>query len=352
MPREARLLVDGARKSLREGDLDSAGNAIGTLRHAAELAPRSAEVWGLLAYAYMIAVIDSSAQDRPALRARGLAAINQAFALEPYQADALAAQIRTIPLFGNWYAYERASRGALRRHPSHPELMIELGGMLAEVGRLHESLQLYERAMPYMPLSADVLTSRAYLLWSLGRLEEADAAIENAFNLLPLNYGVWNAKTFYLLFSGRPREAAAMIADKETRPPTMEDQDYELDLMQANAIATGDRGQMRKALQVLVHTAESGRGFVVASALLAAFVGDLDQAFRLVNALYFNRGFKLPDIYFNRSKSGMGGERHTAYLFCRIMASVRRDPRFALLTREIGLDDYWARTNSRSQVIT
>jgi hypothetical protein len=29
---------------------------------------------------------------------------------------------------------------------------------------------------------------------------------------------------------------------------------------------------------------------------------------------------------------------------------MRKDPRFGQLTRELGLDDYWRRTNSRSLV--
>jgi hypothetical protein len=33
------------------------------------------------------------------------------------------------------------------------------------------------------------------------------------------------------------------------------------------------------------------------------------------------------------------------------MSSFRRDPRFAVLTRDLGLDDYWARTKSRSKLV-
>jgi DNA-binding winged helix-turn-helix (wHTH) protein/Flp pilus assembly protein TadD len=350
-PRAARLLVDNARKSLREGDLGDAVNAVGTLREATRLAPESAEAWGLLAFALVIAAIDASAQERPGLQARGIAAMRRAFAIEPYQADALAARVRTISMFRNWDRYEQACRAALRHHPAHPELLVELAGVLAEVGRLGESLALYDKAKSSMPLSADVLARRTFLLQSLGRLDEADAAVENAFNLLPRNYTVWNARAFYLMFSGRAREAAEMFGDKESRPAFDQDEEYDLDILQANAIASGDRAQIRKALDTLVGVAESGRGFVMATALFAAYVGELDQAFRLLNALYLNRGFTFPG-YLNRANSGWGGELHTEHLFTRPMASLRRDPRFATLTRDLGLVDYWQRTRSRSRVIS
>jgi len=350
-PRAARLLIDNARKSLREGDLGDADNAIGTLREATRIAPESAEAWGLLAFALVIAAIDASAQDRPDLRARADAAINRAFALEPNQADALAAYIRTIPMYRNWDAYERACRAALQHRPHHPELLVELGALLSEVGRLEESLVLYEQAKSSMPLSADLLLYRVTLLWSLGRLDDADAAVEKAFALLPRNYTVWNMRAFWLMFSGRAREAAEMFADKESRPAfNGGDEEYDLDLMQANAIASGDRDAIRKALDALLHVAESGRGLVMASALFAAYVGERDQAFRVLNGLYLNRGMTFPG-YFTRAHSGWGGEPRTAQLFVRPMSSIRRDPRFAALTREIGLDDYWRRTDSRPRVI-
>ncbi len=46
-----------------------------------------------------------------------------------------------------------------------------------------------------------------------------------------------------------------------------------------------------------------------------------------------------------------GEDRHTYNIFGRPSTALRRDPRFAVLTRELGLDDYWRRTRSRPLVI-
>jgi hypothetical protein len=59
----------------------------------------------------------------------------------------------------------------------------------------------------------------------------------------------------------------------------------------------------------------------------------------------------MPDMYFAKEQGMYAGrERHTYNLFRRPVSALRRDPRFAVLTREIGLDDYWRRTNSRAMV--
>jgi hypothetical protein len=154
------------------------------------------------------------------------------------------------------------------------------------------------------------------------------------------------------MYNGRARQAAAMIAEKDTRPLGIPDWNYDLVSLQANALANGDRAEIRRTVDIWRKAAERGSGFTMNASLFAASVGDLDETFRLLNALYFNRGYALPDNYFSTEQAMYSGtERYTYSLFVPQMAKARRDPRFALLTRELGLDDYWRRTNSRSLVI-
>ena len=349
-PAAAPLLVDNARRSLRQGDLSDTDNAIGMLREATRLAPDKAEAWGLLGFALMVAALDAVGQTRSDLRTRGFAAINRALALEPNQVDALAARIRAKPMSGHWFKYEQACRAALRLHADHPELIIEFATMLAEVGRNAEALACYEKARSLVSLSSELLEGRVFLLQSLGRLDEADTAAQEAFELLPRNYRVWNARAYYFLFSGRAGQALDMFQNEETRPAfNRQDEEYALDIAQAEAIVSGDPARIRKALDFMLDFARVGKGGVLATAVFAAFVGEVDVAFNVLNGLYFRRGFQLPEEYYQRLDSA-AGDPQTAYLFTRPMASVRRDSRFAALTREIGLDDYWRRTKSRSRV--
>jgi hypothetical protein len=142
-----------------------------------------------------------------------------------------------------------------------------------------------------------------------------------------------------------------MIDDVDSRPLGIPEWNYDLTTLHIHALASGEPAMIRKALDAFKAAASRGTGFTENAAIFAAYVGDLDEAFRLLNALYFNRGFAMSDAYFAKEQ-GMysGAERSTYNLFGRPNAAIRRDPRFALLTRELGLDDYWARTNSRSLV--
>jgi DNA-binding winged helix-turn-helix (wHTH) protein/Flp pilus assembly protein TadD len=352
MPPEARMLIDDARASLDEATVEQTSNAVGKLRRATELAPNSAEAWGMLASAYVRAASQAPSQNRANLEERARESIRHAFALEPNQPDALAAQLWTLPLFRNWYAFERAARFAYNHHPDDADLNGALAAVLLQAGRLRESLPFDEKILALKPLSPPAHICGSTILWSLGRLDEAEAAIAKAFELLPRHYGVWFTKLYFLAYNGRAREAAAMIGDKDSRPLGIPDWNYDLTAMQVNALVSGDRSEIRRTIEVWKKAAEGGTGFTLNASVFAAFVGDFDETFRLLNALYFDRGYVLPDNYFAKEQGMYSGrERFTYNLFLPQMAVARRDPRFAQLTRELGLDDYWDRTHSRSLIV-
>lgn len=352
IPHDARLLMDDARNSLYQATVEQTTNAVGKLRQATQLAPENAEAWGLLSLAYANSAASAPMDRRSNLIARAEEAKRRAFAVETDQPDAVAAGLFMLPLFRNWYNFEQACRTALSRHPDHPVIQTLLGYLLIQVGRDREALSLYESALRRAPLSAPSLLSQAIILWDLGRFDEADTVVDHAIGLLPGQYGFWFTKLYYLMFNGRAKEAVAMVDDTANRPMGIPDWNFELVGMGARAIASGDHAAIRIAVSAWSAAAEKGTGFTENAAILAAFAGDVDESFRLLNALYFNRGFAMPDAYFSKDQRMYSGvERHTYTLFRRPIAAIRRDPRFAALTSELGLDDYWARTNSRPLVV-
>lgn len=351
-PPEAQLLIANARAAIREGTVDQVDNSIAKLRLAVEIAPNSAEGWGMLAFAYMVAAKSAPVAERPALVARGNAAMQRALMFQPYQADAQAARILSIRQYRNWYNYEMALRSALARHPDHPVLNCLMGFQLAQVGRAGEALGYYQRGVKDFPLSANLRVCENISLWDLGRLDEAEAAIDRSFALMPRYYGLWFTKLYFLMYNGRAGEAAAMIADKNSRPLGIPDWNYDLTATQVNALASGDPARLKHTIDLWKTAPDRGTGFTENAAIFAGFAGDNDEAFRLLNALYFNRGARMADTYFAKEQGIYSGvERHTFTLFRRPILGIHRDPRFGAMTRELGLDDYWRRTNSRSLVI-
>jgi len=75
----------------------------------------------------------------------------------------------------------------------------------------------------------------------------------------------------------------------------------------------------------------------------------LDDAYRVLDAYYFDRGFTIADQRWSTEQGIYGNrrERDTHFLFHPSLAGVRRDPRFPALTKAIRLDDYWRASGTR-----
>jgi tetratricopeptide (TPR) repeat protein len=278
-------------------------------------------------------------EQQPALRQRGLAAARLALDLDPDQPDAQAALLTVMPVFRNWLAFERASTGPYRRHPDHLELCILHATLLAEVGRLSELLAPCMRAVKRAPVHPDVQSFYALTLLELGRLEQGEAHLERCFGLWPRRIGIFSLRFNYLLYNHRADEALRMIRDQGRLPAALKPEFVELADLRAAAIVDGRREQVRTALDQLEAGSRESAWMAKEAIMFAVNRGDLDRAFRILDALYFNRGFRVA-----------GSHRVTDFLFRKVMEPLRRDARFALLTRSLGLDEYWQKSGSRHLV--
>jgi tetratricopeptide (TPR) repeat protein len=349
---EPRILVEEAREILNGNEVDQLSGAVSRLRRATELAPDSAEVWGLLALAYQRQLHLAPKGERASLAARSEAAAKRSLTLDADQPDARAATIAAMPRFRNWVAYERAARDALKSHPNHPDLQMALNLLLQDVGRYREALPLLEAAMKHLSGAPQLHSQRILILTTLGRFDEAESALECAYALWPRHYSIWFTRIYFLQYNGRAGEAVAMVEDVANRPIGIPDWNFDLSALAAKALASHNPDMIRQALRALEQAAHRGTGFAGNAANFAAAVGDLDMAFRMLEALYFDRGFAMPDAMFAKEQGRYtGSERRTANLFPPEFARLRRDPRFRTLTRELGLEDYWRRTGTRNQVV-
>jgi tetratricopeptide (TPR) repeat protein len=351
LPAEARQLLDEAEGALVEGSVEQTSNAVAKLRRAVQLAPESGDAWGLLGLAYEKQARLAQQGARQDLASRGIAAAKRSLAIDPNQPDARAAFILAMSEYRNWLAYERASRAALQDHPDHLELQLALADVLAQVGRFGEGLDILDQAAKRYPRSPLLAVHRIESLTTLGRLDEAESAIERAYGLWPRNYSVWFRRLYYFHSNGRPAEAIAMVEDKANRPVGIPGWKYDLCALQVRSVASGDRAKIREALNAWEKAAPLGIGFTENTAIFAASVGDFDRAFRMLEALYFNRGFSIAEERWAAEQAMFSGrERETSILFFPQLAGLRRDPRFATVTRELGLDDYWKRSATRPDV--
>ena len=102
------------------------------------------------------------------------------------------------------------------------------------------------------------------------------------------------------------------------------------------------RDEIARYAREAMAIARTGNG--AAGQILEEFagLGLIDEAFVLADALFFGRGFTVPD------QDGPGSsyyhapeDRETSVLFLPSTRAMRADPRFGRLTGELGLDRYW-----------
>lgn len=340
---EAQRLYDQGWAAMREGTVEQYASAVAKFRMAADLAPDHAVPWGGLALAYQKQAESAPSGQHGSLKARGTAAARRALAIDPNNGDAIAASLLTVRSYRNWLVYDRDCREAIVRAPRHPVVNMAMGNFLAAVGRARAAMPFVERAFAAEPLVPRFHMHRALTLWDVGRIEEAESAMEHAFRLWPRHYAIWFSRFYFLAYNGRAQEALAMMADTADRPVGIPEWNFEATELKARALASPGRGSLEAATSAALGLAKRGVGFAQNAIVFTAATNQVNTAFQIIDAFYFDRGFALGEARYSKEQAMYSAERTrpTFFLFIPRLASVRRDPRFAPLVAELGLERYW-----------
>ncbi|CAN5332772.1 hypothetical protein BH09PSE4_BH09PSE4_07440 [soil metagenome] len=351
----ARDAMDRGYAAIRETTPDQTSVAVAAFRDAADLAPDAVEPWGQLALAYQQQIAGSGAKDAAdaaRIEQRARAAIARTLAIDRRDADARTALATLPPNYRHWYDVERGLRSVLADFPAHGAANRLYGIMLAEVGRNREGLECIRRAIAADPRWPQVHVRLFMGLSFNGQLDQADAEMERTFAIWPRHFSVWFARQRILTYTGRTDAALAMLADKSNRPIGIPDWNWTMTEAETRAIGTRAKTDIDAASRLLIEGAHKAAGFAINAIIFHAVVGRIDEAFALIDAYYFDRGFSVGSNRYSEEQGMYDTHRQrlTNFLMAIDMAPLRADPRFKALTRAIGLDDYWRRSGTRPDV--
>lgn len=343
-PRAAALRLRGE-QALRDEMPDSDEQGVGFLREAVALEPRNAAGWGLLALALRNVSEHAPPGRWPEALQASERATARAIAIDPGEANALAAQATIRPDYGDWYAAEDRIRAVLKVAPDHAYSLASLGYLLESVGRSRESALLTARAAELQPLSPVFQYRLAYKHWILGRVTEADQVIDRAVQLWPRHPAVIFARMLIYVWSGRYQPAVDMLNDNDSIKSAIPPSAARLWQVSIDALHGGQPGTVARAREAQIAAAIRSPGLAVIAIQILSKLGLIDDAFAVAEGYLLRRGSRIGSLRLSQEQMVVNDQerRKTVMLFNPCTASIRADDRFLQLVEGMGLTVYWKR---------
>jgi len=289
MDTEAYNLMLLGRYLVEQRTQPSVEKAIEALKKAVKLAPDHPVVWTMLARAIWQEASGGWTQGArygEAMRA-SREALDRALVADPESPEAHE--------FLGWLAWsydwdwstaDHAIRRSLQVNPDNPRALNTAACLSLTLGRLEESLEIYERALRLDPLNTPVLNNVALAYLYADRFDEAVSAIKRAIAILPDA-----AVHRYIL--GRIYIA---MGDLVRARRTLEEEVDEEARESGEALLLTAEGRTDRAEEILhkLRTLDDAPAFDIAS--VYAMRGDADQAFQWLELACEQRDGNLCDV--------------------------------------------------------
>jgi len=298
-------------------------------------APEFARGWGLLAMASAYASWNVSPERHQSLVAQARAAAEKANALDPANAEGDLALSMILPQ-RDWRGRQALVQRAMGDNPNSAEVHFTQGTLLAEVGRMTDALGFFRRAVALDPLSPSNWSGMLTGLSGTGNMIEARQTLEHMLQVWPNSRSIWFNRFNRTAFLGPPEAALAMLDAVDSAPITMEQPVRAAWRKYLLARRDGKKDAIHAALEDFVALAHQGQFGGIFPISAAAQVGEVDFAYALADEYYRRTA---DPVY----AEPIGGAARYS-LFMPPAAALRKDARFMILMKRLGLVDYWTET--------
>lgn len=337
-------LLDQARVAQGMGLPDADETGTGLLNEAIALDPRNAAAWGMLSLAHYRALENGVAEEAAGTANVELAA-RRALAIDPEESNARGALAILSPIYGDWLAAERRYEAVLKSDPDNLPVVVEKGLLQMSVGRCEDALASAEHALRLSPFAPALHYHHVFRLSAAGRGFEADRAVDRAGQLWPRHPGIRYARFLTFAWSGREAAALRMLDSPDAPLPPLLVRSWR-PILQARV--GNDQGLRQEAAEALLAQAAAHTGAAVNAILGLALLGQLEGAFAVAEGYLLRRGPLTGNL---RTPAPLPVAeqrwRKTMMLFVPATAGMRADQRFAALTEDMGLGEYWRRSGKR-----
>lgn len=298
-------------------------------------------LWGWAALLYRHAAEYGAPHDMARFTQACEEASRKALAVDPSQPEALTALATLVPLVGDWGITRKRLLSVLERHPDHLIASQDLATLEMATGRVREGKRIRDALLMRDPLAAVTCYKSVFQHWSVGDHVGMDRIAERAINLWPTHPAVWLVRLWTYAYTGRIEAALAMTTEAMPRPDTPPPMiGFLRTVLRAAADKPAGPEEIRAA-----SLAFAGTGPVAALAALFALglFDECDAQYEVLQAYYFHEGPAPVPSHHTASELALNEQhrRLTQVLFTPVLSSARRDPRFLLLCKRIGLADYW-----------